>query len=141
MSNLGGFQVMVVAAKKIGDVVVKVFPRLPKNIVGPLGLLIGVAGGGYIGIRGVEAGIKKITKIAKEKKASKGETFEVTAYGHDKDNDLEFHEGSKFKVLNIIDGNVVLIEKLDDDNNPYVISSEFLKTVSESFAKTFNEPQ
>ena len=42
----------------------------------------------------------------------------------------EIFEEDKFRVLNR-DMDSILIEKLGDDNNPYFVSAEFLKKVSE----------
>lgn len=42
---------------------------------------------------------------------------------------LAFELGDRFKVLEF-DGDAILIEKIGDSNNPYVVSSEFLEKIS-----------
>lgn len=121
MGNLGLYQSMTTAAKKVG---------------GPVRLLLIVAGGGYVVFRGAEVGIKKIVSIAKRKKGDKTDIvmdkeiiYKVTADGIEQ-NRLEFHIGDKFRILET-DDDAVLIEKFGTDNNPYFVSGDFLKTVSE----------
>lgn len=118
MSNLGMYQSITTWAKKLG---------------GPKQLLITVAIGGYIVIRFGEAGVKKIIKIVesnpvrKVKKQSK--IFEV--HTESKSNEgLVFKVGDKINVLEI-DKDSVLIEKIGDSNNPYFVSADFLKSISD----------
>ena len=121
MSNLGGYQVMTTLAKKLG---------------GPKNLAILTMGGGYLLFRGVETVAKKGVKTVKARynkhKTEKSYTnviFEVTSEGTDK-NGLIFNIGDKYKVLEL-DDNVILIEKVGDLNNPYVVSADFLCTISD----------
>jgi hypothetical protein len=43
---------------------------------------------------------------------------------------LVFKVGDKYRILDR-DGDSILIEKFGDDNNPYFVSAEFLKKISE----------
>ena len=45
-------------------------------------------------------------------------------------NGLVFKVGDNYKILNR-DADSILIEKFGDDNNPYFVSAEFLKKISE----------
>ncbi len=45
-------------------------------------------------------------------------------------NGLVFKVGDNFRILNH-DADAILIEKLGDDNNPYFVSADFLKQISE----------
>lgn len=124
MGNLRGYQVMTTLAKKVGG---------PKNLAA---LTIGC---GYLFLRGVEAVSKKGVKIVKKqynrnKKINKDKDiiFEVTSESVNK-NGLKFCIGDKYRVLESDDGSI-LIEKLGDLNNPYFVSADFLRTISD-FAK------
>lgn len=55
--------------------------------------------------------------------------YTVISEGESNDG-LKFNAGDRFAVLES-DGDAVLIEKHSDDNNPYVVSAEFLKTISD----------
>jgi len=120
VSNLGGYQKITSLAKKVG---------------GPMNLILIVASGGYAIIRGAEVSIKKIVKTVREKNSknnilSKNEDiiFEVYADGED-GSGLKFYVGDKYKILES-DGDAILIEKLGDNDNPYFVSGNFLKTIS-----------
>lgn len=117
MSNLGLYQTMTKAAKKVG---------------GPLGLMIITAFGGYIVIRFGEAGTKKVVKTVKKyirnKKEINSEYIVVAKQGKSNEG-LSFAVGDKYRVLEK-DGEAVLIEKFNDNNNPYFVSAEFLKSIS-----------
>ena len=43
---------------------------------------------------------------------------------------LIFKVGDQFKVLEV-DGDAALIERIGDNNNPYFVSVDFLKTISD----------
>lgn len=120
MGNLGFYQLMTTAAKKVG---------------GPKRLILLVAIGGYGVFRGAEAGIKGVAKVVKHKKGDKiytalekGIIYEVTSNGIEQSG-LELNIGDKFKVI-ARDEDAVLIEKLGSDKNPYFVSGVFLETVS-----------
>lgn len=118
MSNLGLYQEMTTLAKKLG---------------GPLQLCLAVAVGGYAVIRTGEAGTKKIFKTVKKRAELKKFTSEKLFVVHSdgKSNEgLVFRIGDKFRVLEI-DNNAVLIEKLGDSNNPYFVSAELLRSISD----------
>lgn len=111
MGNLGWYQLMTTVAKKVG---------------GPKQLLALVAAGGYVIIRGVEAGGKKDNK---EKSTSKVlPAYKFIIDGKD-DKGLIFSSGDVFYVAARHD-DVILIEKEKDDNNPYFVSVDWLMKVS-----------
>lgn len=118
MSNLGMYQSITTWAKKLG---------------GPKQFLLVVATGGYVIFRLGEAGVRKAIKIVRndstEKVINRASIFVVHTEGKS-NQDLVFKVGDKFKVLEI-DGDSVLIEKIGDSNNPYFISSNFLKSISD----------
>ncbi|MGO3874432.1 MAG: hypothetical protein ACTJHQ_11440, partial [Lacticaseibacillus paracasei] len=116
--NLGWYQLMTTVAKKVG---------------GPKQLLALVAAGGYVIIRGVEAGGKKVIKLVKKDNKEKSTSKVLPAYkfiidGKD-DKGLIFSSGDVFYVAARHD-DVILIEKEKDDNNPYFVSVDWLMKVS-----------
>lgn len=118
MGNLGWYQLMTTVAKKVG---------------GPKQLLALVAAGGYVIIRGVEAGGKKVIKLVKKDNKEKSTSKVLPAYkfiidGKD-DKGLIFSSGDVFYVAARHD-DVILIEREKDDNNPYFVSVDWLMKVS-----------
>lgn len=120
MSNLGWYQVMTTAAKKVG---------------GPLklaGLVLGsgiVIGGGTV--FGGQAVAKKIGKKLDEKKREAESAVIYRVHTEGKSNEgLLFSVDDTFKVLEI-DGDAALIEKIGDENNPYFVSGCFLESISD----------
>ena len=118
MGNLGWYQLMTTVAKKVG---------------GPKQLLALVAAGGYVIIRGVEAGGKKVIKLVKKDNKEKSTSKVLPAYkfiidGKD-DKGLIFSSGDVFYVAARHD-DVILIEKEKDANNPYFVSVDWLMKVS-----------
>jgi len=118
MGNLGWYQLMTTVAKKVG---------------GPKQLLALVAAGGYVIIRGAEAGGKKVIKLVKKDNKEKSTSKVLPAYkfiidGKD-DKGLIFSSGDVFYVAARHD-DVILIEKEKDDNNPYFVSVDWLMKVS-----------
>lgn len=120
MSNLGGYQRLTTVAKKVGG---------PKNLV-----LI-IAGTGAVVYKGGEIVVKKTVKeikkrMSQEKLLEIADTkiYTVTAEGTSNEG-LEFKIGDQFKVLET-DKDAVLIEKIGDSDNPYFISAELLKNIS-----------
>lgn len=116
MSNLGWYQVMTTTAKKVGG---------PKNL---LGLVLGTGIAlGVVGTKLYEVATKKI-------KSNAFKVQEITIYVVKKDgvsNDgLCLEKGDKFKVLEA-DKDAILIEKIGDVNNPYFVSYELLKDISD----------
>ncbi len=117
MSNLGFYQAMTTAAKKIG---------------GPIPFLLATAFAGYGIGKGVELGVKKIGKIWKKHDNSEikwiGKILDIIADGKER-GELELHISDKIKIL-AIDKNVVLIEKIGDSNSPYFVSSSFITALT-----------
>lgn len=116
MSNLGGYQTMVKMAKAVGG---------PKRLVAIVGVV------GYAVGRPVEARVKKTFKSFKQRSRpceTKGQLFQVTSDG---DGDgLRVRVGDQYRVLEC-DGEAILIEVLGDPDNPHVLSSQFLRSVSD----------
>ncbi|WP_435126589.1 hypothetical protein [Micromonospora tulbaghiae] len=119
---------------------------LAKKVGGPSGLLIATLGGGYIIGRITEAGGKKAVKalVAALKKrnmpcATKGQLFRVVTDGEDSSG-LKLSAGDEYRVLEC-DGDAILIEVLNDPDNPYFVSSEFLTTISDFPAEDTGEVQ
>ena len=115
MSNLGWYQVMTTAAKKVGG---------PKNL---FFLTLGAGGAIY---KCGEVIIKKAYRTVKglTDKSETSQIYNVVADGKDGKN-LVFKAGDTYRVLES-DGESVLIEKIGDTNNPYFVSADFLRSVS-----------
>lgn len=120
MSNLGLYQTMTTLAKAVG---------------GPLNLAGCVASGGALAGAGITAAIILIKEKVAEKREEQrreAETASVyTVYKDGKSNEgLVFKSGDQFKVLFVHD-DAALIEKLGDSNNPYFVSIELLRSISD----------
>ena len=120
MSNLGDYQRMTILAKKVGG---------HKNLAGIIagaGVVVGVAV-----CKGRMIVAEKINKKKNKEKltgTSDSIVYSVTVDGVS-DDGLEFKIGDQFRVLET-DKDVVLIEKIGDNNNPYFVSVEFLEKIS-----------
>lgn len=118
MSNLGGYQRLITIAKKVG---------------GPTNLVLLIAGSGAVVYKGgeilVRKAIKNVNKLYAENSSEiSSQIYIVNKQGVSNEN-LVFELGDRFKVLEF-DGDAILIEKIGDSNNPYVVSSEFLEKIS-----------
>lgn len=109
---------------------------LAKKVGGPRALIAVAAVGGWVVARGAEAVGKKAFKTSKKKSkkrsvpcATKGLVFVVKSDGQDVGG-LKLRAGGEYKVLEC-DGDAILIEVLNDSNNPYFASSHFLRSVSD----------
>ena len=84
---------------------------------------------------GVVAGGNKIKKkisdelAKKRKEAEAAVVYTVNAEGRSKEG-LLFKVGDTFRILEA-DGDAGLIEKIDDENNPYFVSLKFLSNISD----------
>ncbi len=121
MSNLGVYQWMTTASKKVG---------------GPVNFLLLVASTGAATYKSCEIVIKKCMDGIKQRKLTKGSDFEseektyfVTTSAKTNEG-LQFVAGDKFKALGS-DGDSVLIEKIGDKNNPYFVSTDLLREISD----------
>ena len=119
MSNLGAYQWLTTAAKKVR---------------GPNLVLI-IAGTGAAVYKGSEIVVKKTVKEFKKKirihqltEIADTKVYSVTAEGISNEG-LAFKIGDQFRVLET-DKDAILIEKIDDDNNPYFVSEELLMNIS-----------
>lgn len=115
MSNLGWYQLITKWSKAVG---------------GPKVFLALVAASGYGIVRVAEAGGKKLIKLVKREKEPKTnlKVYSFTVDGNNS-NGLKFISGDEFCVA-ASDGDSILIEKKDDNNNPYFVSNAWLKGVS-----------
>ena len=125
MSNLGAYQWITSASKKVG---------------GPINLLIltGTAGAtaGIAIYKACEIGVKKCVKAIKSHQTTTDKNSEsqhilysVIKPGVSNEG-IEFSVGCQYRVLET-DEDSVLIEKIGDQNNPYFVSAEFLSSISE----------
>ena len=125
MSNLGAYQWITSASKKVGG---------PINLL----LLIGAAGAttGIAIYKACEVGVKKCVKIIKSHPTTTDKDLESQHIFYSvikpgiSNEGVEFFVGSQYRVLET-DGDSVLIEKIGDENNPYFVSAEFLRTISD----------
>lgn len=110
MSNLGWYQIMTTAAKKVGG---------PKALCGI------VAVGGYGLFRALEAGVKAI--VTKKKDSSEDLTSHVYEFTDDVFNpvSISFYKGEKYVILDTVDDGF-LISLTNGRCNPYVVSKETL---------------
>lgn len=124
MSNLGAYQWITSASKKVGG---------PINLL----LLTGAAGAtaGIAIYKVCEAGMKKCVKTIQSHQSTADKDWKSRHNLHSvikpgiSNEGIEFFVGSQYRVLET-DGDSVLIEKIGDDNNPYFVSAEFLQTIS-----------
>jgi hypothetical protein len=94
-----------------------------------------VAGGGAALGGGAAAGVvalnKKVKKeLEKKKRAVEAATVYTVHTEKHSNEGLLFKKGDTFKVLER-DGDAGLIIKMDDDNNPYIVSLKFLSSISD----------
>lgn len=117
MSNLGAYQWITTMSKKVG---------------GPEKLIALIATGSIAIYKGSEIAIKKLIKAVKQSKAKaekKGSIYTVTIPGESNEG-LKFNIDDQFYVLET-DGDIILIEKIGDSNNPYFVDKKLLKRISD----------
>lgn len=117
MSNLGGYKTIVVLVKKLGG------PGQAAAIV-----IGGAATAGAVALAGAQTVAAKVRKRRVAGEASESRQFTVTVGASSKDG-LELVVGDQFRVLER-DGDVVLIEIVGRNDNPHVVSADFLRSVS-----------
>ena len=112
MGNLGDYQIMTTIAKRVG---------------GPKKLALLFLGAGYIGFRPIEEVIKRF--VSEKTKDSKQIEYLVEGLSVSKtatDNQgLTLREGDIVNIIVFADDGV-LIEIVDNENNPYFVSKDFL---------------
>lgn len=115
MSNLGWYQVMTVLAKKVG---------------GPINLAAITAGAGSALTLLTGFSVQAIIRWHRTMKGQNQLTqlIDVTSAGTD-DSGLTFDVGDSYRIL-YSDTDMVLVEKIGDTNNPYMVSPDFLRLVS-----------
>ena len=113
MSNLGGYQWLTTAAKKVG---------------GPEKLVVLIAAGSITAYKGTEIAVKKlISAIKKAKSEKKGLAYKVLTPGESNEG-LKFDADDEFYVLET-DGDAILIEKIGDTSNPYFVDRKLLNQI------------
>lgn len=125
MSNLGGYQVFTTLAKKVGG---------PGKLVALI-----ASGGAIIGgltVKGGEFAIKKAKKTIVNYREKSNNLYKDTQviytikqYGESNEG-LKLNVGDSYRVLES-DGNAVLIELIGNEDNPYFVSKELLKQISD----------
>ena len=115
MSNLGAYQTATTWAKKVG---------------GMENLALILLGAGYAIGKIIEIPARAIVRHIRTKKESNQprELIVVTSTGTDSSG-LVLSKGDSYQVL-YSDEDMVLVEKIGDTNNPYMVSPEFLRSVS-----------
>jgi len=121
MGNLGWYQKITTISKAVGG---------PKNLIG---LLVG--GGIAIGTGGTLL-TQKIIKAVKTKIKSKkipylenGKVF-IVSVDYKDENGLDLRIGDNFRILES-DGDATLIEIIGNNNNPYFVSGDLLRKISD----------
>ena len=122
MSNLGGYQVFTTLAKKVG---------------GPGNLIALIAGGGAIvggiavkcGEFAVKKGKQAIANRKKNDSSINSDTIYTVVREAESNEGLRFKVGDSFRVLEC-DGDAILIELIENKNNPYFVSEKLLKEIS-----------
>lgn len=122
MSNLGGYQVFTTLAKKVG---------------GPGNLIALIAGGGAIvggiavkcGEFAVKKGKQAIVNRKKNDSSINSDTIYTVEREAESNEGLRFKVGDSFRVLEC-DGDAILIELIENKNNPYFVSEKLLKEIS-----------
>lgn len=114
MSNLGLYQIMTTISKKVG---------------GPANFMLLLTAGGYGAGKGIECIFKKAyNKFLYTKSKREQKIYSVVKKSYYKN--LLFDLGDKFKVLES-DGDAILVEKIDDPNNPYYVPNDYLRSISD----------
>lgn len=125
MSNLGAYQWITSTSKKVGG---------PINLL----LLTGATGAaaGITIYKSCEIGAKKCIKIFKSCQTSTDKDlkspyilYSVIKPGISNEG-IELCVGGQYRVLET-DGNSILIEIIGDKNNPYFVSADFLRAISD----------
>ena len=125
MSNLGGYQVLTTIAKKVGG------PGKLVALIAGCGVIVG-----GIAVKGGECALKKGKQAIARRKEKKNDSvirMDViyTVERNAKNNEgLEFNVGDRFRVLEY-DGDAILLELIGNDDNPYFVSDELLKEISD----------
>ena len=120
VSNLGAYQWITTISKKVG---------------GPVNLLLLTGAAGAAVYKCGEIAVKQCVKAVKTHKAKKtasaaeDKLYNVSESGKSNEG-LTFIAGDQFRVLEA-DGDSVLIEKINDENNPYYVSAKLLRDISD----------
>ena len=116
--NLGGYKTLVEMANKCG---------------GPLTFVLGMLATGYGVGKVVELGINTVRK---------GKNASEKTYSFSKPstiNNMQLDAGDQFSIIVTIK-DVAIIKLLKDCKKPYVVSLNYLKTVSSDLAEDFGAP-
>ena len=119
-SNLGQYQEITTLAKDVGgpsNLIKLIFTA--GGVTGSIATVVVFCGGAYI--------YKKHNK--RKQLSDAAIIYTINAEGSSNEG-LLFNVGDQFRVLEK-DGDAALIEKLEDDNNPYFVSASFLRSISD----------
>lgn len=124
MSNLGDYQRIVTLIKSLGG------PDAAKKYAVAAAGGIFVAGGAAfaLGQKGLSVARSRLAKRSGPCAAT-GQTFTIHTDGVD-NSGLKLHAGGQYTVLEC-DTDAILIEVLNDADNPYFVSGEFLTSISD----------
>lgn len=124
MGNLGGYQWITTFIKSMGGPA-----KAAKYVVGAAGLIFVAGGAAYAGgERAIKAFKTRLEKRAVPC-AMQGKTFTVVSEA-DAGGGLVLRAGNEVRVLEC-DDDAILVEVVGEANNPYVVSGELLKSVSD----------
>lgn len=121
MSNLGSYQKFTTLAKKFGGV---------EKLIGFIATG-SAAVGATIGITAFVEGSKIVKSIKRKRKISTEKNnaiYKITSPGKSNEG-VAFEIGDEFRILGT-DGDVILLEKIGDFDNPYYVDAKFLNKIS-----------
>lgn len=121
MSNLGLYQWMVQASKKVGG---------PAKF---MGILIGVGfAGGTLVTKGSEAAARKIkTRKKTDRLYDTDKLYTVHELSWD-DHGHMFNVGDKFRILEYdIPSDMLMVKVIGDSDNPYCVSADLMDEISD----------
>lgn len=125
MSKSEKFTIMKLPAGKPGK-----SAKLAGMIIGG-GLLVGgglIAGGRAIGKKIAQRINRKKQEYDEEDLFTKIDIYTVETDGQSREG-LVFNAGEQFRVLEV-HGDAAVIEKFEDSSSPYLVSAEYLSTIS-----------
>lgn len=123
MSNLGGYQTMTTIFKSLGG------PKKAVSLILGSTFVIGGVAGSFV--PNVYNAAKKAIRKGASHSSTMDEMFTVRTHRDgDGRSEPKLRVGDKFRVLER-DGDAVLIEVLNDDDNPYFVSGKILAMISD----------
>ncbi|WP_136709742.1 hypothetical protein [Agromyces sp. H66] len=124
MGNLGGYQWITTLIKSVGGP-----EKAARYVAGAAGLIFVAGGAAYAGGEKAIRLIKARFENRVAPCATQGQTFRVDV-GADAGAGLILSAGDEVRVLEC-DGDAILVEVLGDPDNPYVVSCELMRSISD----------